>query len=219
MKRIASVLTVLALALLALAQAAQASPGQLRTTAQTTVKSRAGASTRSGAATPATDLPSKSDTSATSAENLSVDLGATQGSFGHGADGSLYGLYDQGVPSDNLIQGMGLQTTDTKAQDGQQHPGSDALEIAKPFVSSGGSDIYIYMTDVYRNFPYERTSYAQYQGYMRTEIKQDLTSPDRNRIVLVPYNEPDGNWFAGPNFFQYQGQALTSFLAYCQQNH
>src|ERR1700759_672744 len=87
---------------------------------------------------------------------------------------------------------------------------------------------------------------------MRTEIKQDLTSPDRNRIVLVPYNEPDGNWFAGlqsnattlaafesewlqtyqlikglwpaariagPNFFQYQGQALTSFLAYCQQNH
>ena len=119
MKRIASVLTVLALALLALAQAAQASPGQLRTTAQTTVKSRAGASTRSGAATPATDLPSKSDTSATSAENLSVDLGATQGSFGHGADGSLYGLYDQGVPSDNLIQGMGLQTTDTKAQDGQ----------------------------------------------------------------------------------------------------
>ena len=53
------------------------------------------------------------------------------------------------------------------------------------------------MTDVYRNFPYERTSYAQYQGYLRTEVKQDLTSPYRNRIVLVPYNEPDGNWFAG----------------------
>ncbi len=252
MKRIASVLTVLALALLALAQAAQASPGQLRAASQATAKSGAGAVARSAVVTPATDLPSKSNTSATSAENLAVDLGATQGSFGHGADGSLYGLYDQGVPSDNLIQGMGLQTTDTKAQDGQQHPGSDALEIAKPFVSSGGSDIYIYMTDVYRNFPYERTSYAQYQGYLRTEVKQDLTSPYRNRIVLVPYNEPDGNWFAGlqdnattlaafesewqqtyqlikglwpaariagPNFFQYQGQALTSFLAYCQQNH
>ena len=153
-------------------------------------------------------------------------------------------------PSSNLIQGMGLQTTDTKAQDGQQHPGSDALEIAPPFASSGGRDVYIYMTDVYQ-FLYERTSYAQYQGYMRTEIEQDLTSPYRGRIVLVPYNEPDGNWFAGlqdnaatraafeaewlrtpvhqgavaaariagPNFFQYQGQALTSFLAYCQQNH
>jgi hypothetical protein len=251
-KRIASILTVLALALLALAQAAQASPGQVRAATRTIAKSGAGVVSRSGAATPATDLSSHSNSSATSAENLSVDLGATQGSFGHGADGSLYGLYDQGVPSDNLIQGMGLRTTDTKAQDGQQHPGSDALEIAQPFASSGGSDIYIYMTDVYRNFPYERTSYAQYQGYLRTEVKQDLTSPYRNRIVLVPYNEPDGNWFAGlqgnaatlaafesewlqtyqlikglwpqariagPNFFQYQGQALTSFLAYCQQNH
>ena len=53
------------------------------------------------------------------------------------------------------------------------------------------------MTDVYRDFPYERTSYAQYQGYMKTEVEQVLTSPYANRIVLVPYNEPDGNWFAG----------------------
>ena len=91
---------------------------------------------------------------------------------------------------------MGLQSTDTKAQDGQQHPGSDALEIAKPFVDSGGKDVYIYMTDVYRNFPYERTSYAQYQGYMKTEVEQVLTSPYKDHIVLVPY-EPDGNWFGG----------------------
>ncbi len=219
---------------------------------RTTGKSGAGAVTRAGAATPATDFSTNSNASATATEKLGVDLGDTTGSFEHGADGSLYGLYDQGVPSDNLIQGMGLQTTDTKAQDGQQHPGSDALEIAQPFASSGGRDLYIYMTDVYRNFPYERTSYAQYQDYLRTEVQQDLTSPYRNRIVLVPYNEPDGNWFAGlqdnattlagfeaewqqtyqlikglwpsariagPNFFQYQGQALTSFLAYCQQNH
>ena len=129
--------------------------------------------------------------------NLVVDLGASTGPFDGGASGSLYGLYDQGVPSNNLIQGMGQVSTDTKAQDGQQHPGSDALEIAKPFLASGGRDIYIYMTDVYRNFPYERTTYAQYQGYLKTEVEQALTSPYRNRIILVPYNEPDGNWFAG----------------------
>ena len=237
MKRLASVLAVLALAVLALAQAPQASSAAARAAA-------------APAALPAQAAPAAAAPAA--AENLTVDLGAPAGAIGDGADGSLYGLYDQGVPADNLIQGMGLQTTDTKAQDGQQHPGSDALEIAQPFVSSGGRDVYIYMTDVYRNFPYERTSYAQYQGYMRTEIEQDLTSPYRDRIVLVPYNEPDGNWFAGlqgnaarlaafeaewlqtyqfikglwpqariagPNFFQYQGQALTSFLAYCQQNH
>ena len=32
---------------------------------------------------------------------------------------------------------------------------------------------------------------------MKTEVEQVLTSPYRNRIILVPYNEPDGNWFAG----------------------
>ena len=131
------------------------------------------------------------------ANDLTVDLGASTGRFLGGADGSLYGIYDAGVPSDNLIRGMGLQTTDTKAQDGQQHPGSDALEIARPFLASGGRDIYIYMTDVYRDFPYERTSYAQYQGYMRREVEQVLGSPYKDHIVLVPYNEPDGNWFAG----------------------
>jgi hypothetical protein len=130
-------------------------------------------------------------------QTLGVDLTANTGPVLGGASGSLYGLYDDGVPSDNLIQGMGLKTTDTKAQDGQQHPGSDALEIASPFLRSGGQDIYVYMTDVYRNFPYERTSYAQYQGYMRAEIKQILASPYAGHIVLVPYNEPDGNWFAG----------------------
>jgi Concanavalin A-like lectin/glucanases superfamily len=129
--------------------------------------------------------------------DLVVDLGAATGPFHGGAAGSLYGIYDQGVPGNNLIEGMGPTTTDTKAQDGQQHPGSDALEIAKPFTGSGGRDVYIYMTDVYRNFPYERTTYAQYQGYLRTEVGQVLTSPYRNRIILVPYNEPDGNWFAG----------------------
>jgi hypothetical protein len=128
---------------------------------------------------------------------LSVDLAARTGAFRGGASGVLYGLYDQDVPSNNLIEGMGLQTTDTKAQDGQQHPGSDALEVVKPLVASGGKDVYIYMTDVYRNFPYERTNYAEYQQYLRAEVEQVLSSPYKDHVVLVPYNEPDGNWFSG----------------------
>jgi hypothetical protein len=135
--------------------------------------------------------------SGTPTGTLTVDLSATTGAFHGGASGALYGLYDQDVPSDNQIRGMGLRTTDTKAQDGQQHPGSDALEIAKPFFASGGRDVLIYLTDVYRNFPYERTSYAQYQGYLKTEMEQVLSSPYRDHIVLVPYNEPDANWFGG----------------------
>lgn len=79
---------------------------------------------------------------------LTVDLGTTTGAFRGGASGVLYGLSAPDVPTNNLIEGMGVQTTNTKAQDGQQHPGSDALEIAKPFLDSGGKDIFIYMTDV-----------------------------------------------------------------------
>ena len=189
--RSSSVLAALALAALAFpAASAQARPS---VAAGSTLVSAARANVRPLAARPA----ARTQAAATTAENLSVDLGTSTGAVGHGAEGALYGISDQGVPSENLISGMGLQTTDTKAQDGQQHPGSDALEIARPFVNAGGRDVYIYMTDMYRNFPYERTSYVQYQGYMKTEVEQVLTSPDKNRIVLVPYNEPDGNWFGG----------------------
>ncbi|MEV6605838.1 LamG-like jellyroll fold domain-containing protein [Kutzneria sp. NPDC051319] len=134
---------------------------------------------------------------APNAETLGVDLGAPTGAFHGGASGALYGIYDQGVPSDNLIAGMGLASVDTKAQDGQQHPGSDALDVAEPFFAGGGRDLFVYMTDVYRNFPYERTSYAEYQEYLRTEVQQILKDPNRDHIVLIPYNEPDGNWFSG----------------------
>jgi hypothetical protein len=90
---------------------------------------------------------------------------------------------------------MGLQTTHTKYQDGQQHPGSDALEVAKPFVDSGGKEIMIYMTDVYRTFSYERADYAAYQAAMKTQVEQAMASPYKDRIAFVPYNEPDGMWY------------------------
>ncbi|GAA0672596.1 hypothetical protein GCM10010193_26360 [Kitasatospora atroaurantiaca] len=127
---------------------------------------------------------------------LTVDLGTTTGSFRGGASGALYGLYGQDLPTDNLIEGMGLKTTNTKYQDGQQHPGSDALEIAKPFVDSGGGDVFIYMTDVYRA-NYERASYSAYQAAMKTQVEQAMASPYASHIVFVPYNEPDVNWFRG----------------------
>ncbi|MFM9695343.1 hypothetical protein [Streptomyces europaeiscabiei] len=45
---------------------------------------------------------------------LTVDLGTTTGTFHGGASGALYGLYGPDVPTNNLIEGMGLQTTNTK---------------------------------------------------------------------------------------------------------
>ncbi|MCX4762837.1 RICIN domain-containing protein [Streptomyces sp. NBC_01275] len=141
---------------------------------------------------------------------LTVDLGTTTGAFRGGASGALYGLYGPDVPTNNLIEGMGLQTTNTKAQDGQQHPGSDALEVAKPFVDSGGKDVMIYMTDVYRTFSYERADYAAYQAAMRTQVEQAMASPYASHIVFVPYNEPDGMWYQG---MRTQSSPLAAFNA------
>ncbi|MFJ8028227.1 RICIN domain-containing protein [Streptomyces sp. NPDC096311] len=141
---------------------------------------------------------------------VTVDLGTPTGAFHGGASGALYGLYGPDLPTNNLIEGMGLQTTNTKAQDGQQHPGSDALEVAKPFVDSGGKDIMIYMTDVYRTFGYERSSYAAYQAAMKTQVEQAKASPYKDRIVLVPYNEPDGMWYPG---MRTQSSPLAAFNA------
>ncbi|MFI1504666.1 RICIN domain-containing protein [Streptomyces sp. NPDC020597] len=146
---------------------------------------------------------------------LTIDLGTSTGAFRGGASGALYGLYGPDVPTNNLIEGMGLQTTNTKYQDGQQHPGSDALEVAEPFVDSGGRDVMIYMTDVYRGV-YERTSYAQYQGYMRTQVEQAKASPYASHIVFVPYNEPDIGWFNG---MRTNATALADFNAEWRQTY
>ncbi|MEH0468440.1 RICIN domain-containing protein [Streptomyces hayashii] len=146
---------------------------------------------------------------------LTVDLGTTTGAFRGGASGALYGLYGPDVPTNNLIEGMGLQTTNTKYQDGQQHPGSDALEIAKPFVDSGGRDVFIYMTDVYRN-TYERASYAEYQTNVKKQVEQAKASPYASHIVFVPYNEPDIGWFNG---MRTNSTALAAFNSEWRQTY
>jgi concanavalin A-like lectin/glucanase superfamily protein/Big-like domain-containing protein len=134
---------------------------------------------------------------------LTIDLGASTGAFHGGASGSLYGLYGPGVPSNNLIEGMHLRTVSTKAQDGSQHPGADALEVVKPLADSTGGDVYIYMTDIHRGFPYEwpgstpPEKVALYREKVATQVDQVLTLDKKyqDRVVFVPFNEPEGNMF------------------------
>ncbi|MET9814746.1 LamG-like jellyroll fold domain-containing protein [Streptomyces sp. NPDC006355] len=134
---------------------------------------------------------------------LTVDLGSDTGAFHGGASGTLYGVYGPDVPSNNLIEGMGLRTVSTKAQDGPQHPGADALEVVKPLADSTDGDVYIYMTDIHRGFPYEwpGNSPAEklklYEEKIAGQVDQVLRLPERyqDNIVFVPFNEPEGNMF------------------------
>jgi hypothetical protein len=133
---------------------------------------------------------------------LTIDLGTDTGPFHGGASGTLYGLYGDGVPSRNVVEGMYVRTVATKAQDGTQHPGADALDVLAPFVDCGGRDVYIYMTDIYRGFPYQwpgATGEERLAGFMaliEKQVRQVLTTGAyKSHVVYVPFNEPEGNMF------------------------
>ncbi|MER5579800.1 LamG-like jellyroll fold domain-containing protein, partial [Streptomyces massasporeus] len=134
---------------------------------------------------------------------LTVDLGSNTGAFHGGASGTLYGVYGPDVPTNNLMEGMGLRTVSTKAQDGPQHPGADALEVVKPLADSTDGDVYIYMTDIYRGFPYQwpgDTPAEKLKGFeekIAKQVDQVLKLPKQyqDNIVFVPFNEPEGNMF------------------------
>ncbi|MBY9064912.1 cellulosome protein [Sphingomonas yunnanensis] len=137
-------------------------------------------------------------------ERMTVDMGSDTGAFHGGASGTLYGLYDARLPHPNLLEGINLRTVSTKAQDGPQHPGADALEVATLLTDASGGDTYIYMTDIFREFPYKwksgdcAQSVTNYIEVLRRQAAQVGALPERyrNRIVFVPFNEPDGNMFS-----------------------
>ncbi|GAA2692205.1 LamG-like jellyroll fold domain-containing protein [Actinoplanes palleronii] len=143
---------------------------------------------------------------------LTVDLAQSTGAFHGGASGSLYGLYGDGVPTNNLIEGMHLRTVATKAQDGPQHPGADALEVVKPLADSTGGDTYIYMTDIHRGFPYQwpgstpAEKLATFKQKIALQVDQVLTLEPKyqQHVVFVPFNEPEGNMF-GTGEWSYNG--------------
>jgi hypothetical protein len=135
--------------------------------------------------------------------DFTVDLGTSTGPFHGGASGTLYGVYGEGLPSANLLEAIKLRTVSTKAQDGPQHPGADALEVVKPLADASNGDVYIYMTDIYRGFPYQwpgntpEERLNDYKAKVAAQVDQVLQLPVeyRDNIVFVPYNEPEGNMF------------------------
>jgi hypothetical protein len=147
---------------------------------------------------------------------LSIDLSTDTGAFHGGASGSLYGLYGPGLPTDAIIEGMGVRTVATKGQDGAQHPGSDALEVVGPLARASGGDVYVRTTDYYRGFPYQwpgETPEEKLSGYMdvlATQLDQiQRLDPELlDHIVIEPFNEPEGNMF-GTGEWSYDG---TSWL-------
>lgn len=128
-------------------------------------------------------------------QHIVVDLAERTGPVKHGAHGALYGFSDEGVPSDSLLEPLGIRTISQKAPDGEQHPNGDALDVADSFFRNGGDYLMIYMQDIYPTWPYDDFGFDDYLGKVDEIVAAVVDDPHRENYVYVPFNEPDWIWY------------------------
>lgn len=164
---------------------------------------------------------------AATTDTLSVDFATTTGDFRGGASGTLYGLGDEGAPTQALINGAHITNTSQKAPYGTQHPSGDALKVEDGFFAKNGTQLDIYVQDYYPDWAYnggrrpgDDRTYNQADGTYTNqpngiwdylEVVEFVTeavatkSEHPDQYVFIPFNEPDaGNWYADWNFFNQQ---------------
>ena len=129
-------------------------------------------------------------------QRASAHLAARTAPVHGGATGMLYGLVEPGVPGAALLAGVRPRTVAQKSPGGLQHPGGDALELLDGFVAAGGEDVYVYVQDALTRWPYEEVGIGAYLQVLRDAVRATAGHPERDRLVWVPFNEPDWIWYA-----------------------
>lgn len=167
-------------------------------------------------------------------ETLAVDFSDRTGAFRGGATGTLYGLGDDGVPTEALLNGAHVTNTSQKAPYGTQHPSGDAIRVEDDFFSKHGKDMYIYVQDYYPDWAYnggqrpgdDRTydladgthtsepngvwDYLEIVEFVADAVAEDSAHPEN--YVFIPFNEPDGgNWY--PDWATQKDQFLADWQA------
>ncbi|MGW0844101.1 CBM35 domain-containing protein [Streptomyces sp. NPDC002787] len=142
-------------------------------------------------------LPATGSSAAAAAapQRLSVDLSASEGPVMLGANGALYGLSDDGVPSDAALAPLKITSISQKPEGGAQHPNGDALTVSKSFFRNGGGEINVMMQDIYAKWPYEDLGIDDYLPKVDKIVKEVSADPNRDRFVYIPFNEPDQIWY------------------------
>ncbi|MFF0160701.1 CBM35 domain-containing protein [Streptomyces sp. NPDC005263] len=128
-------------------------------------------------------------------QRLTVDLGASEGPVMRGANGALYGLSDDGVPSDAALAPLKITSVSQKPEGGAQHPNGDALSVSSSFFRNGGGEINVMMQDIYAKWPYEDLGIDDYLPKVDKIAKQVAADPNSDRFVYIPFNEPDQIWY------------------------
>ncbi|MEU9879215.1 CBM35 domain-containing protein [Streptomyces phaeochromogenes] len=128
-------------------------------------------------------------------QRVTVDLAASEGPVMHGANGTLYGLSDDGVPSDAALAPLKITSVSQKPEGGAQHPNGDALTVSKSFFRNGGGEILVMMQDIYSKWPYEDLGIDDYLPKVDKIVTEVSADPNSDRFVYIPFNEPDQIWY------------------------
>ncbi|WP_371664509.1 CBM35 domain-containing protein [Streptomyces sp. NBC_00280] len=140
-------------------------------------------------------LPAAGPAAAADPQRVTVDLAASEGPVTLGANGTLYGLSDDGVPSDAMLAPLKITSISQKPEGGAQHPNGDALTVSRSFFRNGGGEINVMMQDIYAKWPYEDLGIEDYLPKVDKIVSEVAADPNSERFVYIPFNEPDQIWY------------------------
>lgn len=128
-----------------------------------------------------------------------VDLADRYRPVTHVASGALYGLAEEGRPSDALIAPLKPRMFTQMAPNGGQLPNGevtpigDALKVAS-IAERNGATVTIRMPDIYPNFPYQWVDWDDWYAKVDTMVQARLDSGATNIYAYELWNEPDWTW-------------------------
>ncbi|HEX2144626.1 MAG TPA: hypothetical protein VHG10_08980 [Glycomyces sp.] len=127
---------------------------------------------------------------------LTADFAAPTGPVLHGAAGSLYGVSEDGVPGDELLDALDITTLAVKPDGGAQHPNGDASSAVAALRRNGDGLAFVYLQDLFASWPYEDVGIDLYHERLCAVVPPMLTQANAGRLVWVPFNEPDWIWYS-----------------------
>ncbi|WP_035748740.1 CBM35 domain-containing protein [Glycomyces sp. NRRL B-16210] len=141
-------------------------------------------------------MPLDTNSSEARPARIRVDFTATAGPVLHGAAGSLYGVSEDGVPGDELLDALDITTLAVKPDGGAQHPNGDASPAVAALRRNGPGLAFVYLQDLFAAWPYEDVGIDVYHERLFAVVPPMLTEANAGRLVFVPFNEPDWIWYA-----------------------
>lgn len=124
----------------------------------------------------------------------------------HVATGSLYGIADAGVPSDDLIAPIKPNTFMQMPPRGTQQPTGDTLDVWET-AARHGAGVVVRLCDYYPGWPYRFTwedtgDRLGWENAVRQIVADVEASGATNIVAYAPWNESDQTWLEQNGSFE-----------------